>query len=159
LRRHQSGKGDIEVEVLNYKGQRPVRIKIEGSSGRIKANKGAELTDIGSLAAGKWLRFDIVVDTAIGIYDLKLNGKTVVSDAAFAEALTFSDKPYPSKFRMPTVERIEFRTGAYRMMDFSRYGAGENGCLKGDGDLPGADDAVKNAVFDIDDFRTSGFKP
>jgi len=157
LRRHRSSKGDIEIEVLNYKGQRPVRIKIEG--GRVKANKGAELTDIGSLAAGKWLRFDIVVDTATGIYDLKLNGKTVVSDAAFAEALTFSDKPYPSRFRMPTVERIEFRTGAYRLTDFSRYGSGENGCLKGGGDLPGADDAVKNAIFDIDDFQTSGVKP
>jgi hypothetical protein len=93
------------------------------------------------------------------VYDLKLNGKAVVSDAAFAEALTFADKPYPSRFRVPTVERIEFRTGAYRLTDFSRYGAGENGCLKGGGDLPGADDAVKNATFDIDDFRTSGVKP
>ncbi|MHC4240705.1 MAG: hypothetical protein ACYSUC_13325, partial [Planctomycetota bacterium] len=97
--------------------------------------------------------------TVTGVYDLKLNGKAVVSDAAFAEALTFADKPYPSRFRVPTVERIEFRTGAYRLTDFSRYGAGENGCLKGGGDLPGADDAVKNATFDIDDFRTSGVKP
>ena len=157
LCRRQSSKGDIEIEVLNYKGQRPVRIKIEG--GRLKANKGAELTDIGSLAAGKWLRFDIVVDTAMGIYDLKLNGKTIVSDAAFAEPLTFGDKPYLSRFRMPTVERIEFRTGAYRLTDFSRYGSGDNGCLKGGGDLPGADDRLNNAIFDIDDFQTSGFKP
>jgi hypothetical protein len=157
LRPGQIGHGDIEIEVLNYKGQRPVRIKIEG--GRIKANKGAELTDIGPFAAGTWVKFDIAVDTVTGVYDLRLNGKTVVSDGAFAEALTFADKPYPSRFRTPTVERIEFRTGAYRMMDFSRYGAGENGCLKGGGDLSGADDPVDNAIFDIDDFRTSGVKP
>ncbi|MHC4645966.1 MAG: hypothetical protein ACYTBJ_10710 [Planctomycetota bacterium] len=157
LHPHQKTKGGIEIEVLNYKGQRPVRIKIE--AGRIKANKGAELTDIGAFAASKWLKFDISVDTVTGVYDLKLNGKAVVSDAAFAEALTFADKPYPSRFRVPTVERIEFRTGAYRMMDFSRYGAGENGCLKGGGDLPGADHAVENAIFDIDDVRTSGVKP
>jgi hypothetical protein len=158
LRRHRSGKDDIEIEVLNYKGQRPVRIKIQGN-GKVKANKGVELVGIGSLGAGKWLRFDIVVDTVTGVYDLKLNGKVVICDAVFAEALTFADKPYESRFRVPTVERIEFRTGAYRLTDFSRYGAGGNGCLKGGGDLPGADDPVENAIFDIDDFRTSGVKP
>ncbi|MHC4146440.1 MAG: hypothetical protein ACYSUD_16860, partial [Planctomycetota bacterium] len=83
----------------------------------------------------------------------------VVSDAKFAVGLMFEDKPYGSKFRMPTVERIEFRTGAYRLTDYSRYGSGENGCLKGGGDLPGADDPVANAAFDIDDFQTSGVKP
>jgi len=161
LRPHQKGKagGDIEIEVLNFKGQRPVRIKIEGSSGRIKANVGRELKKVASFKAGQWLKFDIAVDTVTGVYDLKLNGKTIVSDAAFAEALTFAGKPYPSRFRVPTVERIEFRTGAYRLTDFSRYGSGDNGCLKGGGDLPGADDPVDNAIFDIDDFRTSGAKP
>jgi len=124
LHAHQKGKGDIEIEVLNYKGQRPVRIKIEG--GKIKANRGVELADIGTFTAGKWLKFDIAVDTVTGVYDLKLDGRTVVSDAAFAEALTFADKPYESKFRTPTVERIEFRTSAYRMTDFSRYGSGDN---------------------------------
>jgi len=160
LRPHQKGKGsgDIEVEVLNFKGQRPIRIKIEGSSGMIQANNGLKMKKVASFSAKKWLKFDISVDAVIGVYDLKLNGKTIVSDGVFAEALTFADKPYESKFRVPTVERIEFRTGAYRMTDFSRYGSGENGCLKGGGDLPGASDPVKNAIFDIDDFRTSGFK-
>ena len=158
LRRHPSSKGDIEVEVLNYKGQRPVRVRIDGGRGRIKANNGGELKDVGSLAAGKWVKFDISVDSVTGVYDLKLDGKAVVSDGAFGEALTFGDKPYSSRFRAPTVERIEFRTGAYRLMDFGRYGAGENGCLKGGGDLDGADEAVENAIFDIDDFRTSGFR-
>jgi hypothetical protein len=153
-----SGSGDIEIEVLNYKGQRPVRIKLQGKSGRIKANKGLNMTDVASFTAGQWLKLDISVDTVTGVYDLKINGKEIVSDAAFAEALTFADKPYPSKFRVPTVERIEFRTGGYRMTDYTRYGSGDNGCVKGGGDLPGADEPVNNAVFDIDDFQTSGFK-
>jgi hypothetical protein len=145
LRQKQKGSSDIKIEVLNYKGQRPVRIKLEG--GRIKAINGTKSMTVGSFAIGQWIKFDIAVDTVIGVYDLKLNDKTVVSDAKFAVGLMFEDKPYGSKFRMPTVERIEFRTGA-----------GENGCLKGGGDLAGADDAVENAVFDIDDFQTSGFK-
>jgi hypothetical protein len=156
LRAQQKGKDDLEIEVLNYKGQRPVRIKLEG--GRIKALNGSEFMSVGSFKAGQWIKFDISVDTVTGVYDLKLNDKQVVSDAKFAVGLTFEDRPYGSKFRMPTVERIEFRTGAYRLTDFSRYGSGDNGCLKGGGDLPGADDPVTNAVFDIDDFRTSGFK-
>jgi hypothetical protein len=45
------------------------------------------------------------------------------------------------------------------MMDFVRYGTKYNGYLKGGGDLPGADDPVDNAVFDIDDFRSGGVKP
>jgi hypothetical protein len=157
LRQKQKGSSDLEIEVLNYKGQRPVRIKLEG--GRIKAKNGTELMSVGSFAIGQWIRFDISIDTVTGVYDLKLNDKTVVSDAKFAVGLMFEDKPYGSKFRMPTVERIEFRTGAYRLTDYSRYGSGENGCLKGGGDLPGADDPVDNAIFDIDDFRTSGVKP
>jgi hypothetical protein len=156
LRAQQKGKDDLEIEVLNYKGQRPVRIKLEG--GRIKALNGSEFMSVGSFKAGQWIKFDISVDTVTGVYDLKLNDKQVVSDAKFAVGLTFEDRPYGSKFRMPTVERIEFRTGAYRLTDFSRYGSGDNGCLKGGGDLPGADDPVANAVFDIDDFCTSGFK-
>jgi hypothetical protein len=114
---------------------------------------------VGSFATGEWVNFDITIDTVTGVYDLKLNGKPAVSDAVFAERLTYADKPYPSRFRVPTVERIEFRTGAYRMTDFVRYGAGDNGCLKGGGDLAGADDPVDNAVFDIDDFRSGGVKP
>jgi len=160
LRAHQKGKGtgDVEIEVLNYKGQRPIQIKIEGSSGNIKALVEQKMKKVGSYKVGQWLKFDIVVDTVVGVYDLKLNGKTVVSDAKFAVGLTFEDRPYGSKFKMPTVERIEFRTGAYRLTDYSRFGSGNNGCLKGGGDLPGADDPVANAIFDIDDFVTSGFK-
>jgi len=154
LRPHQRGHGDFEMEVLNYKGQRPVRIKIEGKSGKIKANNGADLSDVASFSPGKWLKFNIAVDTTAGKYDLQLNGKKVVSGASFAETLDNTDNPYKSKFTTPTVERIVFRTGAYRLKDFSRYGFGANDYRKNEPDLPGADEAVDNAVFDIDDFRT-----
>ena len=124
LRPHQSGHGALEIEVLNYKGQRPVRIKIEGQSGKIKANNGSRMSEIVAFFANRWLGFDLSVDTRAGKYGLKLNDKNVVSEASFAEGLSSASNPYRSKSSTPTVERIEFRTGAYRLKDFSRYGWG-----------------------------------
>jgi hypothetical protein len=144
LRPHQVGHGSLEIEVLNYKGQRPVRIIIDGKSGKILANKAANMVEVASFQARKWLKFNIIADTTAGKYDLMLNGKKVVSEASFAEALTNTDNPYKSKFSTPTVERIVFRTGVYRLTDKP--------------DLPGADEAVENAVFDIDNFKTIGLK-
>ncbi|MHC4808444.1 MAG: hypothetical protein ACYTBX_19595, partial [Planctomycetota bacterium] len=77
----------------------------------------------------------------------------------FAEALTNRDNPYKSKFSTPTVERIVFRTGAYRLKDFSRHGEGGSEYLTDKPDLTNADEAVDNAVFDIDNFRTTTIKP
>jgi hypothetical protein len=44
------------------------------------------------------------------------------------------------------------------MKDFSRYGFGANDYRKNEPDLPGADEAVDNAVFDIDNFRAASTK-
>jgi len=158
LRPQQIGHGDLEIEVLNYKGQRPVRIKVEGASGKIKANDGVKTNDIASLSAGKWLDFDIRVATEQSKYDLRLNGAKVVSGASFAESLDQTGNPYMSRFNVPTMERLEFRTGAYRLKDFSRYGEGGSKYLTDKPDLAGADEAVEVAVFDLDDVQISSTK-
>jgi hypothetical protein len=154
VRPQQIGRDNLEIEIQNYKGQRPVRIIIDGKNGKIKANKGESMNEVASLAAGKWLKVGIDVDTSAGKYNLKLDGKDVISGAAFAEKLDNTDNPYKSKFATPTVERIVFRTGTWRMKDFSRYGFGKNDYRKNEPDLAGADEAVAEAVYDIDNFRT-----
>jgi len=158
LRPEQVGRDNLEIEIQNYKGQRPVRIIIDGKKGKVTANKGESISDVASLTAGKWLKVDIDVDTSAGTYDLKLDGKNVVSGGAFAEKLDNTGDPYKSKFTIPTVERIVFRTGTWRMKDFSRYGFGANDYRKNEPDLAGADEAVDNAVFDIDNFRAASMK-
>jgi len=159
VRPHQVGHGSLEIDVLNYKGQRPVRIIIDGKSGKILANKAANMIEVASFNARKWLKFNISVDTTTGKYDLKLKKKNIVSGASFAETLTNTGNPYKSKFSTPTVERIVFRTGAYRLKDFSRYGEGGSEYLTDKPDLTNADEALDNAVFDIDSFRTATVKP
>ncbi|HUW19864.1 MAG TPA: PA14 domain-containing protein [Sedimentisphaerales bacterium] len=154
LRPQQVGRDNLEIEIQNYKGQRPVRIIIDGKNGKVKANKGDSMNEVASFTAGKWLKLDIDVDTTAGKYDLKLDGKNLVSGATFAETLDNSNNPYKSRFATPTVERIVFRTGTWRMKDFSRYGFGANDFRKNEPDLTGPDEAVAQAVYDIDNFRT-----
>jgi hypothetical protein len=157
LRPHQLGHGSLEIELQNYKGQRPVRIKVDGKSGKILANNGANMIEVASYKAHKWLKFNISVDTTAGKYNLKLKKKNILSGASFAATLTNTDNPYDSEFNehsAPTIERIVFRTGEYRQENFSRYGFGANDYRKNEPDLQGADKAVDNAVFDIDNFRT-----
>ncbi|MHC4062304.1 MAG: hypothetical protein ACYSR6_11985, partial [Planctomycetota bacterium] len=146
LRAPKLGRDGLEIELQNYKGQRPVRIVVDSKSGLL-----AEST--------KFSKFVIDVDTTARIYDLTIEGKMVVSNGAFAEAIDNKDNPYKSKFATPTVERIVFRTGTWRMKDFSRYGFGANDYRKNEPDLPAGDEAVDNAVFDIDNFRTVTAKP
>jgi len=155
VRPHQAGHGSLEIEVLNYRGQRPVRIKLDGKSGGILANNKENMTEIASFGANDCLKFDIGIDTIAARYDLELNGKEVISKAPFAETLTGSQNPYKSKFSKSAVERIVFRTGEYRSKDFSRYPEGGSKYLTDKADLPGADEAVENAIFDIDDFQTT----
>jgi len=156
VRPRQKDAGDLEIEVLNYKGQRPVRIQIAG--GMIRAGDGAVMKQIGTYSAGQWLQFALAVDTRTARYDLQLNGRPALKVAAFAETLSNEGNPYRSLYQSPTVERIEFRTGKYRLSDMSRYPTGKNDFLRNDPDLPGADETVPNAAFDLDDFRTKGAK-
>jgi len=156
LRVQDAGRDNLEIEIQNYKGQRPVRIKLDG--GKIIVQNHTNLEEVGDYKEGQWLSFELEVETRDNMFNMKLNGKKVVSGASFAEALSNAGNPYKSKFSTPTVERIVFRTGAYRMKDFSRYGFGANDYRKNEPDLTGADEEVDNAVYDIDNFKTAGLK-
>jgi len=159
LKVEQVGRDNLEIELQNYKGQRPVRIVVDGKNGKVIANNGKRVEEVGSIPTGKWLTFRVEADTVTGKYNLRVEGTKVVSGAAFAETLDNSDNPYDSKFKTATVERVVFRTGTWKMKDFSRYGFGANDYRKNEPDLQGADDAVDNAVYDIDNFRTVTVKP
>jgi len=139
LKAVKGGRDPLEIEIQNYKGQRPVRIVVDGILTQTQ----------------KWQKYDITVDTIKNTYDLKIDGKNVVKGALFAEKLDNSNNPYKSNFAEPTVERIVFRTGVWRMTDFSRYGFGANDYMSEVPDVKDPDDEVDEAIYQIDNFSTN----
>jgi hypothetical protein len=127
----QADKSRLELEVLDQASHRPVRV-VFAENGRIQVANGTAVVDAAHYKSGTWYRVDLAVDAGAGKFDVSLDGKVVVRDAAFAEPAA-------------TVERLQFRTGAFRtdpVRSADRYAGG---------DLPNAGETAPLAVFNIDD--------
>jgi hypothetical protein len=125
--------GRLEVEVLDHVGHRPVRLAF-GEDGHLRTAAGTASVDAGPYRAGAWLRITLDVDAAAARYDVAIDGRTVVRQAAFAEPAS-------------TVERLSLRTGAFRAeptRQSDRYAVAA--------DLPNPDDPVAPAVYYLDEF-------
>jgi len=108
-----------------------VRI-VFGADGRVQAADGSRWVAAGLYLADSWYRLEIAVNAAEQRYDVSLNGKMVVRQAAFAEPAI-------------SVERLSFRTGEFRSeptRKTDRYAGA---------DLSGADDPVTPAIYHVDD--------
>ena len=121
----QIDNGRMEIEVLSKKGNRPVRIML-GDNGRITAVDGEKKVEAASYKADKWLKVKITANVKTGKYNLSINGKKVVKNAAFAE-------------KAKELQRLSFRTGQYRKLGI---GKAENA-----DDLPNGGDPVGEAVY------------
>jgi hypothetical protein len=130
--RAQFSPGNLEVEVLDHQGRRPVRI-ILAEKGQIRvANSTTEL-EVGRYGEGQWHEIVVEINTLIGKYNLHLDGREVAVQMDFAESVD-------------SVERLSLRTGGFRSEPThatSRYGVME--------DLEKADEPVVRATYFIDD--------
>ncbi len=127
----QSDRGRLDIEVLDHRSCRPVRI-VFGEEGRVRAANGSSRVDAGPYQAGTWYSVEIAINAGEGKYSVSLNGKPVVASAVFAE---------PSA----SVERLLFRTGEFRTeptRQTDRYAGA---------DLPGADEPVPPSIYYVDD--------
>jgi hypothetical protein len=127
----QCDTGRLEIEVLDHAGHRPVRIVL-GDDGRVQVADGSRRVDAGDYRAGSWYRLEIAVNAVEQRYDVSLDGKVVVHQAALAEPAA-------------SVERLSLRTGEFRTeptRQTDRYSGA---------DLPGADDPVTPAIYYVDD--------
>ena len=118
----------LEIELLDAHGARPVRLAFE-EDGHLWACHEGVWNDAGAYAAGHWTAIELEIPRAVTAdrVDVRVDGKSPLPRAAvFTEPVT-------------SVERLSFRTGAYRRSGF----AGK--------DLPGADVKVPAAVFLVDD--------
>ena len=128
---HQSDNGRLEMEILDQGGHRPVRV-ILGEDGHVQVADGNKMVDAGAYKANAWYRVGIAVNATEGKYDLSLDGKLLVRQAAFAEPAS-------------TVERLSFRTGAFRtepVRETDRYAGG---------DLPNPGEPSLPTVYYIDE--------
>lgn len=119
----------LEIELLNAHGARPFVVAL-GEDGHLWANHEGVWTDNGTYAAGQWITFELAAPQKLTAdrIALKIDGKpSKPGEIGPAEAAA-------------TVERLSFRTGAFR--------------YRGEGkgyDLPNADTKKPAASYLVDD--------
>ena len=129
----QNNHGELSVDITDRYGNRPVRISLT-ERGEMEVMNGNKPVKIGMYKPGAWYDFRVVINASLnGSFDLFLNGKKVLSRAALAEAVK-------------SVERISFRTGAYRDIP-NRTTPNE----VPEPPLRGADVKAAKAVYFVDD--------
>jgi hypothetical protein len=108
VRAHQKAmtSAPLEIDVVSSNGTRAVAIALNG--GKITAWNGmTEEEDVRKIPANEWITLELLVDGGRQVYTLKVDGIEVLKNAAFHEST-------------PTVERVVFRTGEFRLRDFNR---------------------------------------
>lgn len=131
----QQDHGQLSVDITDRYGNRPIQINFS-PEGNIEVMNGSKTENLQKYQSGSWYDFQLKADASIfGSFELWLNGKKVITNASLAEAVK-------------SVERISFRTGAYRNIP-TRTTPNETP----EPPLPGADEKVKRAVFYIDDVK------
>jgi PelA/Pel-15E family pectate lyase len=96
----QNHVGRLEIDLTDRFGSRPVRMLL-AEDGQIKIADGGQLRSLSPYQTDHWYDVTLNVDVAKGRFDVSLDGNPAASALAFAEYVE-------------SVERISFRTGAYR---------------------------------------------
>ncbi|MBL9216567.1 MAG: hypothetical protein JNG83_13905 [Opitutaceae bacterium] len=137
----QPGPGNLEIEVQGARGERPMRLRLDPEFimfDHVRA-EGPSLPT----RANHWYAVRLEFDTARRSYDCIIDGTKVASGI-------------PLQANVTELQRVEFRTGAWRqdVRPFMIDGEpGSPGVYQED--LPGADTAVAESVYYLDDVRTS----
>lgn len=166
VRLTRKGQDDLEIDVVSREGKRPVRLVFDARGGRVLAADRGVMKPVAGLEEGRWLWFAIDVDAVSGRYRLRVSGP-----AGDAQGATVGKAPgagageasgpaasggaveFAGRFSedCDTVERLELRTGPYRMESMERLSASKGYLFD---DMAGVDEPVEEAVFDIDDVRS-----
>ena len=137
VRAHQVGKSaaPLEIDVVSANGSRAVALRFDPMTIGILAWNGAKQQNVQPYATNQWLQLELVVDAAKRLYTLKVDGVSALTDGAFLE-------------NADSVERIVFRTGAFRLRDFTRRPQVDGTWLKDR--IPGADVMQTTTRYDLD---------
>jgi hypothetical protein len=134
----QTDHGRLEIELLDRHGYRPAVVLIFDEQGRMLAKDGNqnEIVTLKRYAANQWYDVALRFDQGKGIFDVTLDGQTLLAGAEFPDSTA-------------PLERISFRTGEFRTSPTLRdpKSPGE--------DFSNADQPVPEAIFCIDEVSVS----
>ena len=134
----QTDRGNLDIEVTDEHGNRPVQIRLD-SDGMLKAWKDHRWIPLRRYSAGKWYKIGIQVHAVpYGTFSLSVDGQSVLEGARLAMAVK-------------SVERLSFRTGPYRDLPNRHTDNQDPGPP-----LAGADEPLESAVFYVDDVSVVG---
>jgi hypothetical protein len=131
------GVANLEVEVVSADGSRAIHIDFDGTSRKIRASDGDSLPIVAQWVPGTWHSVVLSFNSESKTYDLRIGGQSLVKGARFMRSEGTD-----------TLERLVFRTGAFRLNDFSRRPYEHDKWLTDR--LPGADTVAPIASYDID---------
>jgi hypothetical protein len=139
VRPHQANNATapLEIDVVSANGSRAVALRFDPATRCLLAWNGAKQQSVRPYSTNQWLRLDLVVDATSRKYTLKADGVDVLTDGAFLESAD-------------SVERIVFRTGEYRLRDFTRRPQVDGTWLTDR--IPGADVMRPITTYDLDSF-------
>lgn len=135
-----SNLGQLEIDVTDRYGNRPVRIQVNDNDA-LSIQSAAARKQIASLERGIWhqLRLDVTAGY-FGTVDLYLNNKKIIEKIPLSEGIK-------------SIERLSFRTGPYRDLP-NRKTPNEDPVPP----LPGADLKEKKTMFYIDEVRIASVR-
>ena len=137
----RAGASRMEIEVQGARGERGLRLSIDPEW--LCFDHLQVEADNAPWAMGRWHALRLEIDAVKGTYDCALDGRKVATGLALQDGVK-------------QVQRLEFRTGAWRQdVPSSIQGSepGSPGTYRED--LPGADQPVSEAVILIDNVRTT----
>lgn len=125
--------GQLDIEIVDRFGYRPIRIRLE-SNGGLLVNDGTGTVTAGGCGANIWNNIAVQIDIPSQTFNLSLNGSRILQKARFAE-------------ECESLERIEFRTGPYRNEPTRSRDRYEDGDLTD----PDPDNSCPPAIYALDD--------
>lgn len=130
--------GHFEIEVQDRYGHRPVFLQVVSDFSQIRVLNGTKIEFVQPYPRKKWIPIEIRLDAVGKKFDLLVNGRQYLSNAAFYQK------------QAETVERIEFRSGHYRRENNVVY----LHKIKKEIVMPMADDPMPiKSVYAIDDLK------
>ena len=142
IRAHQSSatSAPMEIDVVSGNGTRAVALSFNPTNSNIMAWNGATLQSVKAYATNRWINVELAVDADRQSYSMIVEGSLALTNAAFLETLG-------------SVERIVFRTGEFRLRDFTRRPQVDGTWLTNR--IPNADVEQPTSRYDLDNVKLS----